>query len=48
MAGCSGACVAGKGKWSCCLGEGERPWLRGEDLGGEGWLEKEMARRGNG
>jgi hypothetical protein len=22
-------CVAGKEKWSCCLGEGERPWLRG-------------------
>jgi len=22
-------CVAGKEKWSCCLREGERPWLRG-------------------
>ena len=22
-------CVAGKEKWSCGLGEGERPWLRG-------------------
>ena len=31
-------CVAGKEKWSCCLGEGERPWLRGRR---RSWLSSE-------